>query len=147
MISSDLIKLDMYSAMKSGDKERVLALRTLLAKLKDYQIKKQEDLTEQDCINVIKSMVKQRKEAAEMYQNANRNKLAEKEKFEIKILNKYLPKIMSKDEHRELVKKVVKEIDANSLSDMGKAMSLIIERGGNVINGSTANKILRELLE
>jgi len=147
MISIDSIKIDMYSAMKSGDKETAVALRTLLAKLKDNQLKKQKNLTEKECIGVIKTLVKQRKEAAEMYDNAHRHKLAEKEKFEIDILNNYLPKVMSEKEHRVLVEKVVQEIEANDLSAIGKAMPLIMERGGNKIDGSIANKILRELLE
>ena len=55
------IKTDMYSAMKSGDKEKAGTLRTLLAKLKDRQINTRQELTDNDCINVIKTLVKQRK--------------------------------------------------------------------------------------
>ena len=60
------IKTDMYSAMKSVDKEKAGTLRTLLAKLKDRQINTRQELTDNDCINVIKTLVKQRKEAAKM---------------------------------------------------------------------------------
>ena len=75
------IKTDMYSAMKSGDKEKAGTLRMLLAKLKDRQINTRQELTDNDCINVIKTLVKQRKEAAKMYEDAKRPKLEEKERL------------------------------------------------------------------
>ena len=72
----DTIKSDMYDAMKSGDKDKAGTLRTLLAKLKDRQINNRKDLTEKDCISVIKTLVKQREEAADMYEKAGRESLA-----------------------------------------------------------------------
>ena len=147
MLSIDKIKIDMYTAMKAGNQETVVALRTLLSKLKDYQINKRKELTEQECIGVIKTLVKQRKEAATMYQNAQRHKLAQKEKNEIKILDEYLPNIMSASQHSSLVKTIVEEINAKNSSDIGRAMSLIMQRGGNKVDGQIANKILKELLE
>ena len=61
----EIIKVDMYAAMKSGDKDKAGTLRTLLAKLKDKQINTRKDLTEKECISVIKTLVKQRKESIE----------------------------------------------------------------------------------
>ena len=82
----ETIKVDMYAAMKSGDKDKAGALRTLFAKLKDKQINTRKDLTEKECISVIKTLVKQRQESIEMYEKAGREGLAVKEKLEFDII-------------------------------------------------------------
>ena len=141
------IKTDMYSAMKSGDKEKVVTLRTLLSKLKDRQINTRQELTDNDCINVIKTLVKQRKEAAKMYEDAKRPKLAEKEKIELAILETYLPKMMTEQETRTLIENVINETGAEGISDIGKVMPIVMQRGEGKVDGKNANIILRELLE
>ena len=141
------IKTDMYSAMKSGDKEKAGTLRTLLAKLKDRQINTRQELTDNDCINVIKTLVKQRKEAAKMYEDAKRPKLAEKEKIELAILETYLPKMMTEQETRTLIQNVINETGAEGISDIGKVMPIVMQRGEGKVDGKNANIILRELLE
>lgn len=141
------IKTDMYSAMKSGDKEKAGTLRTLLAKLKDRQINTRQELTDNDCINVIKTLVKQRKEAAKMYEDAKRPKLAEKEKIELAILETYLPKMMTEQETRTLIENVINETGAEGISDIGKVMQIVMQRGEGKVDGKNANIILRELLE
>lgn len=141
------IKTDMYSAMKSGDKEKVVTLRTLLSKLKDRQINTRQELTDNDCINVIKTLVKQRKEAAKMYEDAKRPQLAEKEKIELAILETYLPKMMTEQETRTLIENVINETGAEGISDIGKVMPIVMQRGEGKVDGKNANIILRELLE
>tara|TARA_B100001996_G_C18539153_1_gene546221 strand:+ start:71 stop:514 length:444 start_codon:yes stop_codon:yes gene_type:complete len=141
------IKTDMYSAMKSGDKEKAGTLRTLLAKLKDRQINTRKELTDNDCINVIKTLVKQRKEAAKVYEDAKRPKLAEKEKIELAILETYLPKMMTEQETRTLIENVISETGAEGISDIGKVMPIVMQRGKGKVDGKNANIILRELLE
>ena len=71
------IKTEMYDAMKSGEKDKAGTLRTLLAKLKDKEINTRKELSEQDGLTVIKTLVKQRKESVEMYEKANRPELAD----------------------------------------------------------------------
>ena len=128
------IKTDMYSAMKSGDKEKAGTLRTLLAKLKDRQINTRQELTDNDCINVIKTLVKQRKEAAKMYDDAKRPKLAEKEKIELEILETYLPKMMTEQETRTLIENVINETGAEGISDIGKVMPIVMQRGEGTVS-------------
>ena len=120
----EIIKVDMYAAMKSGDKDKVGALRTLLAKLKDKQINTRKNLTEKECISVIKTLVKQRQESIKMYEKAGRASLAVKEKLELDILNAYLPTMMDEREIRQLVQSVIIETNAKALSDIGKVMPL-----------------------
>ena len=143
----DTIKADMYSAMKSGDKNRANTLRILLAKLKDKQINERKDLSEKECIAVVKTLVKQRKEAMEMYENAGRDGLAEKEKMEFNILNSFIPEMMNEEEIRNLVQTVITDSNAKELSDIGKVMPIVMKKGGSKIDGRIANQILRELLE
>jgi len=143
----DTIKSDMYDAMKSGDKDKAGTLRTLLAKLKDRQINNRKDLTEKDCISVIKTLVKQREEAADMYEKAGRDSLAQKEKIEFDILNSYLPEMMSEVEIRNLIESVISETNAKGITEIGKVMPLVMQKGGDKIDGKMANQILRELLE
>ena len=143
----DTIKSDMYDAMKSGDKDKAGTLRTLLAKLKDRQINNRKDLSEKDYISVIKTLVKQREEAADMYEKAGRDSLAQKEKIEFDILNSYLPEMMSEVEIRNLIESVISETNAKGITEMGKVMPLVMQKGGDAIDGKIANQILRELLE
>ena len=142
-----MIKKDMYSAMKSGEKEKAGTLRTLLAKLKDLQINTRQELSENDCLKVIKTLVKQRKEAFEMYEKANRQNLADKENAELLILETYLPKMMTEPEIRSLVESIISETAAQGVADIGKVMPIVMQRGSGKVDGKKANLILRELLE
>ena len=138
---------DMYLSMKSGDKEKANTLRTLISKLKDQQIKLRKGISDEEALKIIKTLVKQRKESAEIYSKAGREELAEKEKFEINILDNYLPKLMSEEDVLSLIKKIVDETNAKDLSDIGKVMPLVMQRGKGKVDGKIANRILRSILE
>ena len=140
------IKADMYEAMKKKEKTKTGTLRTLLSKLKDKQINSGKVLSELESLNLIKTLVKQRKESYEMYEKANRKDLAEKESAELKILEQYLPKSMSEEEIKNLIIKLIDEIGVTDISQIGKIMPQIMKNGGGSIDGKMANKILRELL-
>ena len=90
----ETIQSDMYEAMKNGDKFRVSTLRVALAKLKDKKIEKREDLSQNDEVKILQNLVKQRKEAADIYEKNNRSELMKNEMHELKILNFYLPKML-----------------------------------------------------
>ena len=138
---------EMYLSMKSGDKEKANTLRTLISKLKDQQIKLRKDISDEEALKIIKTLVKQRKESAEIYSKAGREELAEKENFEISILDNFLPKLMSEEDVLSLIKKIVDETNAKELSDIGKVMPLVMQRGKGKVDGKIANRILRSLLE
>ena len=138
---------DMYLSMKSGDKEKANTLRTLISKLKDRQIKLRKDISDEEALKIIKTLVKQRRESAEIYSKAGREELAQKENFEISILDNYLPNLMSEEDVLSLIKKIVNETNAKDLSDIGKVMPLVMQRGKGKVDGKIANSILRSLLE
>ena len=137
----------MHLSVKSGDREKASALRILVAKLKDQEIKLRKEISDEDTFKVIKTLVKQRKEAAQIYLSAGRSELAEKESFEIDILIKYLPESMSDKEIMDLIKKIIEETNAKDLSDIGKVMPLVMQKGKGKVDGKKANIILRSLLE
>ena len=138
---------DMYMSMKSGETKKVNTLRTLISKLKDQQIKLKKNISDEETLKVIKTLVKQRKESAEIYLKAGREELAEKENYEISILNNYLPKLMSEEEVLLLIKQIIDETNAKDLSYIGKVMPLIMQRGKGKVDGKMANSLLRSLLE
>ena len=138
---------EMYLSMKSGDKEKSNTLRTLISKLKDQQIKLRKEVSDEETLKIIKTLVKQRKESAEIYSKAGREELAEKENFEMRILDSYLPKLMSDEDVLSLIKKVIEETNAKDLTDIGKVMPLVMQKGKGKVDGKIANRILRSLLE
>ncbi len=143
----DTIQSDMYAAMKSGDKHKTGTLRVALSTLKDKKIEKREDLTDVEAIKIIKNLVKQRKEAADIYKENGRNDLMENENAELEILNAYLPQMMSEDDLRILVKKVVEDTGASSLSDIGKVMPEVMKQSAGKADGKMAQSIVRDLLQ
>jgi len=143
----DTIQSDMYAAMKSGDKHKTGTLRVALSTLKDKKIEKREDLTEVEAIKIIQNLVKQRKEAADIYKENGRNDLMENENAELKILNAYLPQMMSEDDLRILVKKVVEDTGSSSLSDIGKVMPEVMKQSAGKADGKMAQSIVRDLLQ
>ena len=142
----DKIQKDMYKAMKEKEKERINALRNIIGKLKYRYIDKRDKLTEQEEIKVIQSLAKQRRESIEMYKQGGRNDLVETETKELSIIEEYLPQAMSEEEVRRLVRETVKETGAESMSDLGKVMPLVMKKGAGKVDGKIAQDILRELL-
>ena len=140
------IQNDMYTAMKAGEKESTNTLRITLAKLKDKQIEKRDDLTEEEVIKIIQTLVKQRKESIELYVQGGRNELADIEKNEIALLKKYLPQMISENDIKNIVETVINEVGATSMSDMGKIMPEVMKRGKGLIDGRIAQKFVQEFL-
>jgi len=140
------IQNDMYSAMKSGNKEETNTLRTTLAKLKDKKIEKQKNLNKEEEIKVLQTLVKQRKESINLYEKGGRNELVETEQKELEILNNYLPKMMDESVIKNIVKAVIDEVGATSMADMGKIMPEVMKRGKGLIDGKSAQKFVQELI-
>ncbi len=142
----DEIQKDMYKAMKEKEKERINALRNIIGKLKYKYIDKRDKLTEQEEIKVIQSLAKQRRESIELYKQGGRNDLVETETKELSIIEEYLPQAMSEEEVCWLVRETVKETGAESMSDLGKVMPLVMKKGAGKVDGKIAQEILKELL-
>ncbi len=140
------IKKDMYAAMKAGDKTRASTLRSVLSALKDRQIDKRDELTDNEVLNILRSQVKQRKDSIEQYEKGNRSDLVAQETEELRIIQDYLPQMMSPEDVRTLVTQIISETGATSMADMGKVMPRVMEAGGGRIDGKLASQIVRDVL-
>tara|TARA_B100001105_G_scaffold204363_1_gene168158 strand:- start:133 stop:576 length:444 start_codon:yes stop_codon:yes gene_type:complete len=140
------IQNDMYNAMKSGNREDANTLRTALSKLKNKLIEKRQDLSKEEEVKILQTLVKQRKESIELYEKGGRNELAEAEQKELEIINNYLPKMMDESDIKSIVKTVIDEVGATSMADMGKIMPEVMKRGKGLIDGKSAQKFVQELI-
>ena len=143
----DKIQSDMYQAMKAKDTVKSKTLRVVFAKLKDQKIAKREELTEVDELKVLQSIAKQHKESITMFRTGGRDDLVEQETKELQIIEQYLPKMMTDEQIRNIVKSAVEETGAQALSDIGKVMPIIMKKGAGKIDGKKAQLFLRELLQ
>ncbi len=146
MSLSEQIQKDMYAAMKNGEKDKTVTLRSALSKLKDKRIDKQDDLSEQEELQVIKTMVKQRYESIEMYEKGGRDDLVAKEKTELEILETFLPQMMGAEELGALINDVIAETGATSMSDIGKIMPEVMKRSAGRTDGKLAQSLVRDKL-
>ena len=144
MSLSEQIQKDMYAAMKNGEKDKTVTLRSALSKLKDKRIDKQDDLSEQEELQVIKTMVKQRYESIEMYEKGGREDLVAKEKTELELLETFLPQMISAEELGTLINAVIAETGATSMSDIGKIMPEVMKRSAGRADGKLAQSLVRD---
>ena len=142
----DNIKTDMYNAMKAGKKVKSTALRTALSKIKDKQIEKRDSLNDDEIIKVLRGLVKQRDESIKLYIDAERVDLVDNEKLEKKYLETYLPNMLNDEEVRIIVEAAIKDLNADSINDIGKIMPEVMKRGKGLIDGNIARQIVVSLL-
>jgi uncharacterized protein YqeY len=143
---SEKIQKEIQQAIKERDQVKVVTLRSALSKLKDRQIEKRDSLDESEELKVIQTLVKQRKESIGMFRDGGRDDLVKKETAELKILETYLPSMMNEKDVEKFVSDIIKEVGAQSMSEIGKVMPLVMQRGSGRIDGKLAQQILRRLL-
>ena len=141
-----LLQEELKAAMKAKDKATLTGLRNIIGKLKAQRIDKGEDLTDQECIQILQSSVKQLKDSLEQYEKGGRYDLAEVEAFELKLIKKYLPKQLSEDEIRISVQKTIKSTGAKSMQDMGRVMGSVMKNLAGAVDGKVVQKIVQEKL-
>lgn len=131
------IQEDMKTAVRAQKKERLGAIRLLLAAIKQHEIDDRpkgldsKGLEDKDVIKVIEKMIKQRRESISQYKNGNRPDLAERERREIEVLEDYLPEAMNESEIDALIQEAIEETKANLIKDMGKVMVSLREKLGD----------------
>ena len=119
---------DLKSAMKAREAERLAALRLFLAAVKQREVDERVTLDDAGVIGVVEKMIKQRKDSISQYEKAARQDLADKEKYEVSVLEGYLPKQMSQQEVEAAVAQAVSQSGAKSPADMGKVSGLVKAR-------------------
>jgi len=138
---------DLKVALKASDSLKVSVLRMSKAALKNRQIDKGGQLSEEDIISVISSLSNQRKESIEQFSKGGREDLAEKERQELAILQSYLPKQLTTEELDRIILDAIKESSAESIKDMGKIMRLMMPRVQGTADGKIVNQRVKDLLE
>lgn len=146
MSLTETIDADLKVAMKASDKTSVSTLRLVKSSLKYRQIEKGGNLTDDDVIAVLSSMVKQRRESIEQYTKAGRDDLASSEMAEIEIIKKYLPKQISNEELEAIIRETIKELNASGAKDIGKVMKAVIPKVKGRADGKVINARVTQIL-
>jgi uncharacterized protein YqeY len=121
----DRVNEDMKNAMRAREAEKLGALRLLLAAMKQREVDERITLDDAGVISVIEKMMKQRRDSIEQYEKAQRQDLADKEKFEMSVLQAYLPQGLTQAEIESIVAGAVASSGAKSAADMGKVMAIV----------------------
>ena len=148
----DIITNELSKALKNGDKERIHTLRLIIATIKDKEIASRSsgedsEILEETIIQLLKKMVKQRNDSIEMFEKADRNELADKEKCEIVIINEFLPKQLSEEETASICDNAIIATQASSLKEIGKVIKYLRDNSSSSLDMSLASKLIKEKLQ
>lgn len=116
---------DMKTAMRAKDSARLGAIRLLQAAIKQREVDERIELSDADVISAIEKMLKQRRDSIAAYESANRTDLADVEKYEVSVLQEYLPQQLTEAEILSILDQVVADTGAAGVKDMGKVMAAI----------------------
>lgn len=140
----DKITADVKAAMIAKESAKLGALRMLQAAIKNREIDMRPDpITPEEVMNVVKKLVKQRKESIEQFQQAGRTDLVDQETAELKVLEVYLPAQMGREQIEALVTEVIATLGAKTIKDMGPVMKEVIAKSG----GAADNKVVSEVIK
>ena len=142
----DQLQEELKIALKAGEKAKMMGLRNIIGKIKAAQIDKGETLTDEESLKILKTAAKQLKESIDQYHKGGREDLADKEAFELTLLEKYLPEQLSEEQIRQTVKNIVKNTGAGSMQDMGKVMGAIMQELAGSADGKIVQNIVQEEL-
>ena len=147
----DILEKSLKDAMRARDAQKISTIRLINAAIKDRDIAiRSEDnlegVSDEEILSILSKMIKQRKESAKQYEEGGRLELAQQEFEEIEIIENFLPRQLDLNETEQIVKKIILEINANSLRDMGKVMSLLKENYSGKMDFSKAGVVAKELL-
>ncbi|NNK32553.1 MAG: GatB/YqeY domain-containing protein [Xanthomonadales bacterium] len=119
------IQDDVKTAMRAHERERLGVLRLVTAAIKQKEVDERIELNDEQVLAVLDKMVKQRRESLEQYQQAGREDLAETERYELTLIQEYLPEPLGADELAELIRSTIDELGASSIRDMGPVMNAL----------------------
>ena len=141
----------MKNALRNKDQQSLATIRLILAALKDRDICARgrgntDGVDDQDILEMLQSMVKQRKESIAMYEQGGRCELAEREQQEIDVIKRFMPEQLTDDAIRGVVTDTIEELDASSLKDMGRVMASLKERYAGRMDFGRASSVVKENL-
>lgn len=136
----------MKEAMRARDELRLSTVRMVRSMVQNREIDKKQELDDQGVRDVISTLVKQRRESIRLYEEGNRQDLADKEKAELEILLGFLPAQLNTAEISELVARAIAEAGVTSIKDMGKIMKVVTPMTAGRADGKVVSDIVKELL-
>lgn len=147
----DKLSNAMKEAMKAKETRRLSTVRLIQTAIKDRDIANRgvgkDPVSDDDILQILQKMIKQREESAKIYSEGGREELAEQEREEITIIRGFMPEQMSDDQVLEACKGVIAEIGAQGLRDMGKCISVLKERYAGQMDFAKASAIVKDLLK
>ncbi|MDQ3372460.1 MAG: GatB/YqeY domain-containing protein [Acidobacteriota bacterium] len=144
----DKIINDLTAAMKAKDTIRTSVLRMVKANLMNKQIEKGVDLTDEEIIKALQTLVKQRRDSIEQYEKAGREELAQKEKTELVVIEEYLPQSAPPEEIEKAVEEAISETGAGSIKEMGAVMKAAQAKlAGKSADGKLVSEIIKAKLQ
>jgi hypothetical protein len=147
MSLAEKVQKELTQAMKARDARRLAVLRMLKTALHNRRIEKSAELDEAEGLAVVKSLIKQRREAAEEYRKGNRPDRAAEEEGEITLLEAYLPAAISEDQINAVIEQALKETGAATPKDIGRVMKAVMGRfAGQNVEGKRVNELVRARL-
>ena len=143
----DRISGDLTAAMRSRDQLRLGALRMAKAALMNREVERGRPLDEAESLQVIASLIKQRRDSFEQFEKAGRQDLAQKEQAEIAVLETYLPPPMDASQLERIVDEAIRDSGAASSKDMGKVMKAAMARlAGATVDGKAVSELVKRKL-
>lgn len=146
----ETIQQEVVAAMKGGDKKRTAALRLVAAKIKDRDIEQRTAASTPDddelVQDVLLKMAKQRRESIAMYDEGGRTELADQERFELTVIEEFLPRQMDESETRAAIAEIKSDLAAAGLKDMGRVMAELKARHGASLDMTRASALVKESL-
>lgn len=146
MHPKEQIQTDLKEAMRAGDTRRREVLRLLLAAFKQVEVDRQIELSEADALGVLMGEAKKRREAIAEMTAAGRDELAAQERYELEIIESYLPRQLDRAELEAMAREVIAQVGATSPKDVGLVMKELMARVKGQADGKVVNAIVRELL-
>ena len=146
MSLKERITADMKDAMRSKESEKLNAIRLLQSSIKQKEVDDRVDIDDESILSIIEKMLKQRRDSIEAFKKANRNDLVNKEEFEVKILQTYMPEPLSELEVENEIDEAIKSTDAKSMKDMGSVMGLVKRKVSGRANMAEVSKKIKEKL-
>lgn len=138
---------DMKHYMKEKNEVALNAIRLLRADIKNAEIDKGKELSDEEVLQIVSSSIKKRKESIEMYKKGSRQDLVEKELAECKIIEKYLPEQLSDEEIRKVIIETIEEEEVQNRKNFGIIMKKVIGKVRNRAEGSKVNRLVKEIID
>ena len=146
MSLKEKLQSDLHQAMRSRDRTRVSVLRMLRSAIGYEEIDKKRDMDDSAVLDIISRQVRQRRESIQMYKDANRQELVDKESEELQILQEYMPAQLTEEELTALAQDVIRQVGATSPGDKGRVMGRIMPQVRGKAQGGDVNRIVTALL-